>query len=68
MYGLKSDIDLSFLNGRELIQVAIGLYQIQFGFDGDVRISVEGEFSYFDGKTRSFGELRRVPRRSRPAL
>lgn len=49
MYGLSSDIDLSFLNGRELGQVAIGLYQVQFGFDEDVRISVEGQFRYFDG-------------------
>jgi len=50
MYGLSSDIDLSFLNGREVGQVAIGVYQIQFGFDEDVRISVEGGFTYFNGK------------------
>jgi len=37
MYGLKKDIDLSFLTGRELIQLAIGVYQVQFGFDEDVR-------------------------------
>ena len=49
MYGLRKDIDLNFLNGRESIQIAIGVYQIQFGFDEDVRISVEGEFRYFDG-------------------
>jgi hypothetical protein len=51
MYGLRKDIDLKFLNGRESIQIAIGVYQIQFGFDEDVRISVEGEFRYFDGGT-----------------
>lgn len=50
MYGLKKEIDLSFLNGRELIQIAIGLYHISFRFDNDVAISVEGEFSYFDGQ------------------
>lgn len=50
MYGLKKEIDLSFLTGRELIQVAIGVYQVQFSFDGDVRISVESEFRYFDGQ------------------
>ena len=49
MYGLKKDIDLSFLNGREVIQVAIGIHQVQFGFDEDVRISVEGGFCYSDG-------------------
>src|ERR1043166_8873542 len=50
MYGLKKEIDLSFLAGRELTQVAIGVYQVQFGFDEDVTISVESEFRYFDGK------------------
>lgn len=49
MYGLKKEIDLSFLTGRELIQLAIGVYQVQFGFDEDVRIS-ESEFRYFDGQ------------------
>ena len=50
MYGLKKEIDLSFLTGRELIQLAIGVYQVQFGFDEDVRISVESEFRHFDGQ------------------
>jgi hypothetical protein len=50
MYGLRKDIDLGFLRDREVIQVAIGVYQIQFGFDEDVRISVEGQFAYFDGQ------------------
>ena len=50
MYGLNRDVDLSFLTGREVIQVAVGTYQVQFHFDEDVNISVEGEFKYFDGK------------------
>ena len=49
MYGLKKEIDLSFLTGRELTQVAIGLYQARFGFDEDVAVSVEAEFHYHDG-------------------
>jgi hypothetical protein len=53
VYGLRKDIDLSFLNAREVIQVAIGVYQIQFGFDEDVIISVEGQFNYFDGQEES---------------
>jgi hypothetical protein len=53
MYGLDPKIDLSFLNGREVIQVAMGIFQIQFGFDEDVRISVEAEFKYFDGSNES---------------
>jgi hypothetical protein len=50
MYGLKREIDLSFLTGRELIQVAIGSFQVQFRFDEDVAVSVEAEFRYFDGE------------------
>jgi hypothetical protein len=50
MYGLRKEIDLSFLTGRELIQVAIGSFQIQFHFDEDVTVSVEAEFCYFDGQ------------------
>ena len=50
MYGLSRDIDLSFLKGRQVEQVAIGIYQIIFGFDEDVKISVESQFNYFDGQ------------------
>jgi hypothetical protein len=50
MYGLSKKIDLSFLNDRECIQIAVGMFQVQFRFDEDVSISVEGEFSYFDGR------------------
>jgi hypothetical protein len=44
MYGLDITIDLSFLIGREAIQIAIGLYQVIFAFDDSVSISVESEF------------------------
>jgi hypothetical protein len=50
MYGLDHSIDLSFLKSREVDQVAVGLYQVVFGFDEDVRISVQSEFIYFDGQ------------------
>jgi Family of unknown function (DUF6188) len=50
MYGLKKDTDLSFLNGRELTHVTIGVHQVIFGFDEDVAIAIEGEFSYFNGQ------------------
>lgn len=46
MYGLKDNIDLSFLKGREVIQVAIGTYQVIFAFDEDVTVSVEAQFEY----------------------
>lgn len=46
MYGLKKDIDLTFLIRREIIQVAIGMYQVLFNFDEDTSIAVEGRFEY----------------------
>jgi hypothetical protein len=36
MYGLKPDTDLSFFVGRELNQVAVGSYNVDFNFDGPV--------------------------------
>jgi hypothetical protein len=45
-------MNLSFLDGREVEHVAIGVYQAQFYFDEDVIIRVESEFSYFDGKEK----------------
>jgi uncharacterized protein DUF6188 len=51
MYGLQKSTDVSFLKGRELIQIAIGVFQVQFNFDQNVGVSVEGEFQYiFEGK------------------
>jgi hypothetical protein len=46
MYGLTESIDLSFLNGRELIQIAIGRYQVIFAFDEQVTISVESSYEF----------------------
>jgi hypothetical protein len=43
MYGLDTDVDLSFLRNREVIQVAVGLHQIVFAFDGEINVSVEGK-------------------------
>src|SRR5215469_7886370 len=50
MYGLKKDLDLNFLEGLELIQVAVSLFKVRCGCDQDVAISVTGEFRYFDGQ------------------
>lgn len=49
-YGLRKDIDLTFLIDREVIQVAIGVYQVQFHFDQDVCISVQSSFTYSDSQ------------------
>jgi hypothetical protein len=49
MYGLPKNIDLNFLKGREVVQVAIGVFQIQFGFDEDAIIYAHSQFTLFDG-------------------
>jgi hypothetical protein len=48
----KKSIDLGFLRGREVGQVAIGMYQVIFGFSEDVTIAVEGEFGYSRGREK----------------
>jgi hypothetical protein len=45
MYGLDTTIDLSFLKGNEIIQIAIGIYQVIFVFDNSIKLSVESEFT-----------------------
>src|SRR5580698_10052742 len=37
--------------GRELIQIAIGVYQVIFGFNEGVRMSVEAQFEYTTKET-----------------
>ena len=44
LYPLGDDIDLSFLEGQELIQVSIGIYQVIFSFVRDLTITVEDRF------------------------
>jgi hypothetical protein len=41
VYGLPKDVNLRFLVGKELIQVAVGLYDIILNFDGQLSISVQ---------------------------
>jgi hypothetical protein len=53
LYGLDAKVDLSFLIGAELEQVAIGEYQIQFNFDGTRSLSVENAFAISDNGARA---------------
>jgi hypothetical protein len=48
MYGVPADLDLSFLRGAELIQVCLGLHQLQFHFHPAGSISVEGGWVLLD--------------------
>jgi hypothetical protein len=53
MYGLSADIKLGFLCGRELVQIAVGQFQLILKFDADISISVEGDFDHMrNGKSQ----------------
>ena len=41
MYGLSDDVNLSFLVGRELQQICVGLYQVQLNFDENTWVHME---------------------------
>jgi hypothetical protein len=43
MNGIRSDLDVSFLTGQQLIQVCIGEYQVQLHFVDPYEFSIEGE-------------------------
>lgn len=66
MNGLDSAIDLSFLKGREVIQVAVGIFQVVFVFDEQVTISVESKFRF--GSTDSCMWQPGEPHAASPAL
>ncbi|MBP7745225.1 MAG: hypothetical protein KA383_03775 [Phycisphaerae bacterium] len=46
MYGIPSDADWSFLVGKELLQVCIGLHQVALRFDGEVAVNIECDFEH----------------------
>ncbi len=48
MYGVPTDLDLTYLHGASLIQVCLGEYQLQFHFSPRGAISVEGRWELRD--------------------
>jgi hypothetical protein len=48
VYGVPADLDLAYLHGAELIQVCLGLYQLQFHFHPAGSIAVEGGWELLD--------------------
>jgi hypothetical protein len=44
VHGVPANLDLAFLRGAELIQVRLGLHQLQFHFHRAGSISVQGEW------------------------
>lgn len=49
MYGLNPDVDLSFFIGKELMQVAVGSYDVQFHFYESVSLSVQSRIEHNSG-------------------
>jgi hypothetical protein len=47
MYGIPDDIDWSFLTGKPLEQVAIGIADVQLHFFKDVTVSIQSDFDHF---------------------
>jgi hypothetical protein len=48
VYGVPADLDLQRLSGATLIQLAIGEFQIQFHFEPETQIAVEGRWELRD--------------------
>ena len=46
MYGVPDSSEWSFLVGREVIQVCIGLHQVSLRFDGQVSMNIECDFDH----------------------
>jgi hypothetical protein len=44
MYGVPANLKLDFLHGAELVQLYLGLHQLQFRFHPEACISVEGNW------------------------
>jgi hypothetical protein len=43
MYGVPLEEDWSFFLGKEVEQLCIGPYDVQLGFNGNIRISIQGD-------------------------
>jgi len=67
MYGVPANIDLTFLNGAELVQIALGRYQIQFHFHSGASVTVDGDWNLTDASgivvDRSYHTTARPPYR-----
>lgn len=46
MHGLDRNVDLSFLIGKEITQLSLGLYEFQIRFSGEIMLSIHGSVLY----------------------
>src|SRR5574341_2259544 len=67
MYGVPADLNLEMFKGATLDQIAISKFQLQFHFEGNAYIGVEGQWQLLsgDGEVMDAGkrELERVESR-----
>jgi hypothetical protein len=49
MHGIPEHTDFSFMIGRELESLGVGLHSVSFAFDGDVHLTVEGAIEVVHG-------------------
>lgn len=61
MYGLPRDIDLSFFCEKELIQVSVGLYDVQLHFHDSVSLSVQSRIEHTSKGILTFWEQEETP-------
>jgi len=47
MYGLPENVDLTFLEDRQLVQVCLGSSSVTLNFDENIWISVENTFYHY---------------------
>jgi hypothetical protein len=52
MPGIPANLDLSFLQGAELIQVCLGTWQVQFHFAPQACVSVEADWELANAQGR----------------
>src|SRR5947209_19209025 len=48
MYGVRADLDLAFLHGAQLIQVCLGIWQVQLHFSPVGTICIDGRWELAD--------------------
>ena len=62
MYGVAADLDLSIFQQAELIQLCVGVYQIQFSFHPKGYLGVEGKWELLANDGTLIDALEPVPR------
>lgn len=67
MYGLDQTIDLSFLKSREVIQVAIGVWDFILNFDEEVSICVTSKWELIS-ESHTFTWVSGAPKSASPSL